>query len=114
MCIRDRYISLIGICHPEEAVALRQVTYRTAKQKGGSDRKAFLYAGVDAQTVLDKIHGAPVVIKEIRKPAVQPAATGNLIALLGGYFDADAYEPMNEAEFEALQDWCWPEEAGAG
>lgn len=105
--VKSLYISLIGNCHPLDGLALRPVTYRTQGQRG-SDRKAFLYAGLDAQAVLDKIHGAPVTIKGISEtaPASVAAATGNLAALSGGYFDASAYEPMNEWEFEDVQDWC--------
>ena len=105
---KSLYISLIGNSHPLEAVALREVTYRTEGQRG-SDRKAYLYAGVDAQAVLDKIHGAPVAIKEIREPASVAAPIGNMAALFPGGFDASDYEPLNELEFEDVQDGRWPD-----
>lgn len=97
---------------------LKLVEYRLEGQRGGKAKRAVTKCAdlQSAALALGTLMAAPVasIRFEDDAPAAQPAATGNLAALSGGYFDADAYEPMNEAEFEALQDWCWPEEAGAG
>ena len=97
---------------------LKLVEYRLAGQRGGKAKRAVTKCAdlQSAALALEKLMAAPVasIRFEDDAPAVHPAPIGNMAALFPGGFDASDYEPLNEAEFEALQGWRWPEEAGAG
>jgi hypothetical protein len=92
---------------------LKLVEYRLAGQRGGKPKRAVTKCAdlQSATRALETLMAAPVasIRFEDDAPAVQPAATGNLAALLGGDFNASDYEPMNELEFADAQDWRWPD-----
>ena len=49
---------------PEGGPALVEIRYRTARQKGGKNRKAWLYPDADPAAILSAIHGEPISLQE--------------------------------------------------
>ena len=49
---------------PEGGPALVEIRYRTAHQKGGKNRKAWLYPDADPAAILSAIHGEPISLMD--------------------------------------------------
>ena len=49
---------------PEGGPALVEIRYRTAHQKGGKNRKAWLYPDADPAAILSAIHGEPIILMD--------------------------------------------------
>ena len=71
--------------------ALAEIRYRTARQKGGKPRVAWLYPEADPIAILTAIHGEPITLHDAAQPEAKPEsapAPGNLTAALGQPFVA--------------------------
>jgi hypothetical protein len=67
--------------------------YRTARQKGGKNRKAWLYPSAEPAAILSAIHSEPITLIDVPKheaktESVSAPAPGNLEAALGQPFVA--------------------------
>ena len=49
---------------PEGGPALVEIRYRTAHQKGGKNRKAWVYPDTDPAAILSAIHGEPISLMD--------------------------------------------------
>ena len=87
---------------PPAPSALAEITYRTARQKGGKNRKAWLYQSTNPAAILAAIHSEPITLIDVPKYEAAPAqdsapawqapaqVVGNLLSAFPNGFDAAA------------------------